>query len=280
MVKTLTIFILALLLNLSLASAIVVNADYVTIYPGEQGKVKIEIENNEDFDIEDVSFVLDLEDLPFTSVGSSEKDIDEIDEDDDDSISFTLRASSSIEPGDYNIPYTMKYVNAEDTDEGFKKEGSFGIRVSAKTDLDFSIEVKEGPIIGQEGRVSLEIINKGLGEIKSVSVQIMPEGFELLSKDKVFVGTIKGDDSDIASFDVIYKSENPILKAKVTYKDFENNDQVENIQLPFKVYTLEEALKLGLIQQNNTFIYIIIVIILIVVWIIWRRIRKRKKKKK
>lgn len=284
-----------ILVSLSFISGLVVNADYITLYPGEKGKVTIEIDNNENFDIEGISIALELggkkifnefgvvvgetESLPFTVVGSSEKDVDDIDEDDDDSVSFTLKASTDITPGDYNIPYTIKYSNAEEDNETFEKTGSFGLRVSAKTELDFTVEVNENAIVGDEGKISLEIINKGLGEIKSVSVQIFPSGFELLSKDKIFIGTVNADDTDIASFDVIYKTSNPTLSAKVNYKDFDNNDQTKTVNLPIKVYTREEALKLGLIKESRTGIYIGIAIVLIIAWFIYRKIKKRRKNK-
>jgi hypothetical protein len=190
-----------LVMSLSLASAIIVNANYVTVYPGESGKIDIEIDNNENFDIEDISIAIDLspqpifnelgmvvgetEALPFSIVGNSEKDVDDIDEDDDDSVSFTLRASTDITPGDYTIPYVLKYTNADDDTETFEKRGSFGMRVSARTEIDFAAEIRGNAIVGEEGRISLEVINKGLGDLKTVSVQIFPNGFELLSKDKI-----------------------------------------------------------------------------------------------
>ena len=269
--------ILLLVLTLQFIPAIIVDSDYVTLYPGESGKITLNVENNEDFDIEDVSVALDLSELPFTTVGSSEKDIDDLDDDDDDDVSFTLRASTDIIPGDYDIPYIVKYVNADNESETYNKTGTFGLRVSAKTDIDFSVEVDENAIIGQDGRISLEIINKGLGEIKSVSVQIFPQGFELLSGDKIFVGTIDADDSDTATFDVIYKTTNPTLSAKVDYKDFDNQDQTETVNLPFKVYTRAQALELGIINNPNYTPYIGIGI-LVVAFFIYRRIRKRRKK--
>lgn len=266
-----------LVLTIGFAAGIIVDADYETIYPGESEEITLEIENNENFDIEDISVALDLSELPFTSVGSSEKDIDDLDEDDDDDVSFTLRASTDIIPGDYNIPYILKYVNVDNKSEVLEKTGSFGLRVSAKTDLDFMVDVQDNAIVGEEGEISLEIINKGLGEIKSVSVQIFPQGFELLSKDKIFVGTIDADDSDTATFDVIYKTTNPVLSAKVEYKDFDNKDQTETVNLSFKVYTKEKAFELGILKKPNYIIYLVIGI-LVVVYIIYRILKKRKRK--
>ncbi|MFH1585591.1 MAG: hypothetical protein ABIB79_02400 [archaeon] len=287
--KNLTITTICIfLLSLSFTSAIIVDADYITLYPGEEGSVSVEVDNNENFDIEDVSIAIvlsavtptgELISLPFTVIGNSEKDLDDLDEDDDDSVTFKIKASSDITPGDYNIPYVVNYKE-DGEDENLKKEGSFGIRVSAKTDLDYVLEIRDNAIIGEEGRISLEIINKGLGEIKSASVQVSPQGYELLSKNKIFVGSIDSDDSDIASFDVIYKNKNAALSVIITYKDFDNKDQTDTVNLPIKVYTSEEALELGLIQQSRTGVYIGVVLILIIVWIIWRRMKKRKKNKK
>ncbi|MFH1310947.1 MAG: hypothetical protein ABIH65_00915 [Nanoarchaeota archaeon] len=271
--------LILLVFALNLTSAVIVNVNYVTLYSGEEGKISLEIENNENFDIEDISINLILEDLPFTAIGTSQKDIDNLDEDDDDSVTFTIKPSTDIIPGDYSIPYLIKYVNADDNLENFTKTGSFGIRVSAKTDLDFSVETRETAILGKEGELSLNIINLGLGEIKSVSVQIFPQGFTLLSVDKIFIGTIDADDSDTATFDVIYTNQNPQLSAKISYKDFDNNDQIEIVNLPFKVYTEKQALELGLIQRNNTIQYILIVFVLSIIWYIWRKIRKRRKQK-
>ena len=269
--------ILFLTLIMNLTSAVIVDADYVVLYPGEDERVSLNIENNENFDIADITVSLDLSEVPLTSVGSSVKDVDDIDEDDDDSVTFTLRPSTEIIPGDYSIPYTIKYVNAANNSENFTKNGNFGLRVSAKTDLDFSAETRDTAIVGQEGQISIEIINRGLGQIKSVSVQIIPQGFELLSGDKIFVGTIDADDSDTASFNVIYKTTSPTVQAKVTYKDFDNEDQTKTVSLPLKVYTKEQALQLGLISKSNTTTYFVVILVLLILWFFWRRMRKKRK---
>lgn len=270
--------IIFLVFALSFASALVVDINFVTLYSGESERVEVEIDNNENFDIEDISIALELSDVPFTAVGSSEKDLDDLDEDDDDRVVFTLRASTDATPGDYNIPYTVKYFDVDDPDEELEKEGTFGIRITAKTEIDFAVEIRGNAIIGEEGRISLEIINKGLGEVKSVFIQLLPNGFELLSKDKIFVGTIDADDTDLASFDVVYRTTNPTLSARIEYKDFDNKEQKETVNIPFRVYTRNEALELGLIQKSKTPLYGSGVLVILVAWFVYRRIKKKRKK--
>jgi len=283
--KGLLIMFIILLYGLSIVSSVVVDADYAVTYPGKQAKVTVEVTNNEDFDIEGISISLDIGKIPFTTIGSSERSIDDIREGRDDTVSFTLRTATEISPGDYEIPYTIRYKNAE-SDEGeiYENDGSFGIRVSTETDLIFSAETKgedtSNPIVENRGQISLEIINRGLGEIKSVIVEITPQGFELLSNNYVFVGSVDSDDTDLATFDVLFTQTNPVLKAKVTYKNFDNEDQENIISIPLKVYTKEEALKLGIIDKSNSSRYIMIILILLILWVIWRILEKRKKNKK
>ena len=272
---------------ISFASALSVNADYIKLYPGEQGSVKIKVENNNNYDIEDVSIALVLSSiqsgqvvsLPFSAIGSSEKTLDDLNDGDDDSATFTLKASTDIAPGDYNIPYVVRYKESG-TNTTLTQEGTFGLRVSAKTDLDFSVETSDNAIVGQQGQVTLEIINKGLGAIKSVSVEFIPNGFNLLSTNKVFIGTIDAEDSDTASFDVIYKNVNPIFSAQVTYKDFDNQDQTQTISIPVKVYTEEQAKDLGLVSTSHTSLYVIVILLILIIFYFWRRARKKRKQRK
>lgn len=276
------IIALYMLSLVAFASAVVVDSEYVTFYAGDEQKIKLNIENNENYDIEDVSIALELSNVPFSAVGSSEKDAEDINENDDDDVSFTLKASTDIVPGDYDIPYIVKYRNDE-TDEWENKSGSFGVRVSAETNIDFSVESKgentDSAIVGQKGKISLRIINQGLGEVKFVSVQVNPIGYELTSANKIYIGSIDSDDSDTATFDVIFKSASPTMSATINYKDFDNKDQIETISLPVKVYTYEKALELGIVKKPNYTTYIIVAVVLIV-WFIWRRISKARKKKK
>lgn len=259
-------------------AAIVVDADYVTVLPGQQGNIDINVENKESFDIEDVSVSLVLDNLPFTSVGSSSKEIDEINEDDDDSVGFTIKAATDITPGDYSIPYRVKYTEAGESSV-FEKTGTFGIRVSSKTELSYSVE-SENNVVEERGRVSIKIVNSGLGDVRFVNVKIISNtGMELLSVNEDYVGTVDSDDFELATFDMLFKQENANVNALITYKDFENKDQSQTVNLPVKVYSREKALELGIIQKNNNALYLGVVVILVILWFVWRTIKKRRKKK-
>ena len=70
-IPKITVGILFIIFALGFVSTIIVDSDYITLYPGESEEITLEIENNENWDIEDVSLALNLSNLPFTTIGSS-----------------------------------------------------------------------------------------------------------------------------------------------------------------------------------------------------------------
>ncbi|VVB80236.1 Uncharacterised protein [uncultured archaeon] len=274
-------FAAIILLGLNIASAMVVNS--VTsdkIYPGQSGQVSMKVENTLSVDAQDVSISLNLANTGFSTEGSSEKSVDHIDNEDEENFKFILKAAPNTKTGDYNIPYTLTYYL-----EGLNgtlipsiKTGTFGITVIAQTELQYDI-LTENNIIGQKGKATVQITNKGLGDIGFASVRILSEnGVELIGLDNQYIGTVRSDDSGTATFDVVYKSENAQVTAEITYKDSENNAQTETVVLPIKAYTPERALELGLVQKNYTWVYVTIIIVLIIIYIIYKRVKKAKKK--
>ena len=277
--KTKKIFVSAIfiLLLLNLVSAVSIkSAETDTLAPGTEGEIRIELENNLNDDAKDVSLKLEFTNLPFNPIGSSEESIDEISEGDEERFDFTIKASNDIKPGDYKIPYTLTFkINNEQK----QSIGTIGVTVKANPELSFSVTT-ENPIINTQGKITLKIVNKGFADAKFVTVNIIPEGFTLLSEKEIYIGTIDSDDFETATLDVIFKTKNPTLRAVIEYKDFDNAVITKNISLPIQVYTQDEAIELGITKKSNAPLYIGIVIALILAWILYRIIRKQLRKSK
>ncbi|MFH1290497.1 MAG: hypothetical protein ABIH92_03750 [Nanoarchaeota archaeon] len=268
---------LVVIFSLSLTSAVIINSVQATdLAPGQEGQIEIEVENILDKDAIDVSLTLNFQGLPFIPLGTSEQSINEIDEDDEEEFIFRLRASNNIEPGDYEIPYTLSY---EVDDDERSRSGTIGIKVSADPDLTFSIDTTN-PIQNRQGKLTVKIINKGFFDARFVSLKVIPDGFTLLSDDEAYIGEIESDDFETESFDVIFKNLDANVFLIVEYKDFDNNPVVENIELPLQVYSEQQALEFGLITQSKTASYVIGIIVIIVLIIIWRSWRRRARRKK
>ena len=270
------ISIFIFLISLSFISAVVVDSISMgKLYPGKTSSLTIDIKNNLEDDIQDVSLVLELGNTSFTTSGGSEDSEDEIREGKTESFSFILKASANIKPGDYNIPYEITYTDWDG--DKITKTGSFGITVSARTELNYAIEL-DNNIVDEKGKISIKIINSGLGDIGFVYVKIISvNGFEILSTDEEYVGTVSSDDFELATFDVLFKKTNANLNAQIKYKNFDNKQETVLVPLSVKVYSKEKALELGLIKKDNRQIYGVILVGLVLIWFIYRKIKKKRK---
>ena len=276
-IDKIAICMVAFILLISMASAVSIKSLNVDDFsPGSEGTIRVEIENTLQNDLDEVSLSLNLKDLPFTAVGSSEDSIDKLDEDDEEDFLFTIKAANNIKPGDYQIPYIITFL---DNNQQKQRSGTIGITVNANPDLTLTIQT-EKPIINNQDKITLKIVNKGFADAKFVSVKLVPQGLLILSENEAYIGTIDSDDFETETFDVIYKTQNPIIIVIVEYKDFNNNLIKQNFNLPILVYTQEKALELGLVKKSNTWLYFTIIVVVILLFFVIRAIRKRARLKR
>lgn len=276
MKKILAIFVLAFL-SFNLVSAVTVNSVFADDFtPGSEGTIRIEVENNLDETVENVALILKFTNTQFIPVGTSEQSLDELDEGDDEEFFFTVKSSTNIVPGDYEIPYTLQFFL---DDEIQTRTGSIGLSVSGNPELSFSATA-ETPVVGRQGTITLQLVNKGFSDARFVSVRALPEGFTLLSDKEVYIGQIDSDDFETAVFDVKFNEEDVDFKAIVEYVNFENQKIISEVEIPLEIYSHERAVELGIIQQAQTGIYVAVLVFLILIIILWRYLRKKKRLKR
>ncbi|MBS3089795.1 hypothetical protein J4461_02835 [Candidatus Pacearchaeota archaeon] len=267
-------FLITLIMVQSALALVITDVDAPELMPGEEGILKIFVENTLNKDIEDVSLSLHLQELPFAIVGSSESSIDEIEEDDTEDFSFLIRAAPTATPGDYQIPYTLSYENISRA-----KTGVIGVRIEGSVELA-SVVIAEKPVIKEKDTLIIRIINNGFADARYVNVRLVPNGFTALSDTTLYIGDIDANDFESASFEVIYTSENPIVEATIEYRDFNNQQRISVVQESLTIYTREEAIERGIIERTNTLLYISIISILIIIFIVVRIVRRRIRRKK
>jgi len=280
------VIVLAVFLSLAfiiLSSALVINSVSTSpseIAPGEASFISIEIENNGNADIEEVSVSLNLKDTPFAPYDSaSDVSFDEIRENREETAEFKIKALSDAESGTYKIPVEMKYT--ENTIEK-TKTSLISISVNAKPIIGVSLE--DGLLLKEKkNAVAIKIVNKGLSNVKFLEVEIGKGNYyTILSQKNVYIGDIDSNDFDTAEFKLIFKENSPSvinLPVKVIYKDALNNEYNEEFSLEVRVYTKEQAIQLGLLQKSNTRTYVIVIVVLIVLYIIYKKLKKRRKLK-
>jgi len=267
-----TFFVLVLALGLT-SAMVVKSVDANNFQPGNTQDISVKIKNTLGSDAKDISLILDTTGIPFSIIDSDDS-INIIYSDDTESFNFVVKASSDAKAGSYQIPYTLSY-SLNNTPQTPKK-GTFSLTIEANPELVYSAST-DTPVVGSHGKISLNIVNQGLGDAKFLSVTIIPEGYTLLSGSKVYLGTISSDDSQSESFNVVFDKQDPILTAQVTYKNFDNQLVNKIVNLPLTVYSKEEALKLGLVKPDNSLFYVLSIGLIFGAWMITKKIRKKKR---
>ncbi|MGV8142491.1 MAG: COG1361 S-layer family protein [Candidatus Pacearchaeota archaeon] len=265
-----------LLLSLSLVSSLSVNNVVIDqVQPGEEGVIRIDVENEGNTDVDDVS--LSVKFLPnIVPIGSSEGFVNEIKEDDEEEFNFKFKVSNVLLPGTYTLDYELKYE--EDGDVKLQN-GEIGIVVFAQPDLEVTLD-PQNPIIGKTGTLNMRIVNKGLADARFVSVEVEGEGVIFVSDRTSYVGTIDSDDFETTSFEVVYQKKRPTIEVTVSYRDFDNQELSTSRDISFATYTEQEAIEKGILTKNNVPLYVGIIIIAIILWIIIRRTIKKRKENK
>lgn len=294
----LVILAIYLLSMLGLASALTISSVSTSpseVEPGKTVDITIRLENDGNEDIEDVSVslifkelikdsfgnVVSVNEVPFAPFdSSSEVSFDEIIEDKSKEAEFGIIALSDTKSGVYKIPLQITYTENSNTKT---KSSLISITVNSKPIID--VQPADSLLIkGQEGKIDVKIVNKGLSDIKFLEVEIGNSGaFSLTSSSKVYIGDLDSNDFDTAEFQAFFKENSPTnlnVPIKIIYKDTFNKEYTEDFIIPVKVYSQQDAINFGLIAKSNTTTYVIVVVVLIIIWFVYRRIKKRRKMKK
>jgi len=253
---------------IGVTSALIINSVSMNpneIAPGETAKINIEIENDWNEDVNDVSVVLDLKDVPFAPYDSSSEDsFDEIRDGKSKIAEFKIIALNDAKSGIYKIPLEINFYD-ENNNKSTKKS-LISLVVNSKPVI--GVDVKDGLLLkGKENNLEIKIINKGLSDVKFLEIET-EEGnyYTLLSGKNIYIGDIDSDDFDSADFKIYFKENTPdtiTLPVSITYKDSVNKKYTENFNLQVDVYTKKKAIEL-----------------VIILWFIYRKIKKRRKLKR
>lgn len=244
-----------------------------TALPGEELTLRLTLENSADENAENILVALDLANVPFAPISTSNTNlIQEIDDQDEESVLLTIKTLPTAVPGIYKIPVIVTHNN-------ISKSSLISIEVKAKAALDMILEESKVTTVGVSGPVVLKFVNNGLVQIKYLKVTLQESPYyEVLSPDTVYIGEVDVGDFETEEFTILSRGTDPILALTVEYRDSDNNLISQPKLLKLKVYTPEEAKQRGLVPEESSTPLIIGIIILAALIFFWIRRRKRSRK--
>ena len=137
-------------------------------------------------------------------------------------------------------------------------------------------------IVEQKSSVPAQIVNKGLGDLRFLSLTIAnTNDYTLLSPADIYLGDL--DSNDFSSFEIelVPQREGSLLiPVLLNYKDGKNNAIDESIAVPVKVYSAQRAQELGLVSSGNGFTIAAALVGLALIIVIYRFTKRALRKKK
>ena len=179
----------------------------------------------------------------------------------------------------YKVPISLHYL--DELGKGYSINATIGLTIGAVPDLSITLDDSEIFESGKAGEIVIKVVNKGLTDVKFMNIQLAEsDDYRILSTDEFYLGNIDSDDFETAEYNLfIEKSRIKQVKLPLVleYKDANNNEFKDRIELKLSLYSASEAKKFGL-TTSNRFVGIFIIIIVVVAGLFYYRKYKKKKK--
>lgn len=203
-----------------------------SLSPGESDTLEIKIENEGDFDAENVLVAWIDPKGAISSVGTGNtKSIGNLDHDDSETLEFDITADSNAEPGLYQLTITMSYVI---NGTPITQVANAGIKVGGDTDFEVILSDVE------VGKVSLSIINVGGNPAKVITVKLpKQDGYEPIGSAAMSLGNLAADDYVIVPFDVKVLDRTKDLEIEISYTDTNGNRKTVTKNVELESYSID-----------------------------------------
>jgi len=254
-----------------------VTTDPETLQPGYPAIVNVEIENNANYDMKDISVKLNFSDTvpiaPYKT--TAERQIKEIKADTSEIVSFQVIALPEAEPNVYRIPLTLIFDDALGNE--YKRQDYAGIIIASAPDYDLTIE-DSTLIAGMPGEITVSLSNIGPANIRYLILEVLPsKEYNILNPPRTYLGNLEPDDYETSDFDFYpKKSGNINIKVRLEYKDDLNRPITTDTETTVYVYSKIYARWLGLIPGKftmNSIIFVLFIIFLYLTYRTWRKTR-------
>lgn len=180
-----------------------------------------------------------------------------------------------LKPGYYIQEFKIKTKN-EKGEEKIPIKFDLGLEIKYNPDLSIFLSAKPTPLsIDQEHTLTVLVSNIGLSDIKSLIVEVVPDGwFEFLDvQNQQYIGSLIQDDFSSVQFKIKTKNEVGTKKLKIRLKflDNYNKEHIVTKEVPISIYNKKE-------EKDENFILIAAGIVALGLLIWFFKLRKRKEK--
>ncbi len=247
---------------------------------GELGTLKVSLSNTMSSVMRDITLKLDLDDLPFTPVGSStERKIGSIASGSKGDVEFSIMPSPKAASGVYKIPVSIDYYDKSGT--SYTKDDTIGVLVDDDAEFQLNLEDSEVFMNGDSGKVVVSISNIAESDVKFLSIELLDSDYyKVLTNPRIYIGNLEADDYETAEFNLfIRKSKRGKvpLNFLISYKDPFNQAHTNTKLVGLPIYNYFQATSYGLIEKKTSIINILLSLLFLL--FIYRTYKEWKKQR-
>jgi hypothetical protein len=237
-------------ISLQTKNAVLIIDDYEVspspVVPGQTVQVTLKVRNAGRIAVKNLDVSIDLLDGSFSAIGTGAKQrVDRIDAGETESVTFTLASDTGTLVKVYGIPVTLAYQDERNT--AYADTAKFSLVVNSKPELALTVDSTDFESKTKPGTVSLKIVNKGVVNLKYVTVKLVQtDDYDVLSPSgEEYVGNLDSDDFETVDFLIKPLVASPRLHVQLEFKDPYNVDFMQTYDLPLRILTDKDLGKGG-----------------------------------
>ncbi len=247
------------------------------VEPGKVGKLTLTLKNLADSDLRNIIVKLDLSSVPLSPVdGTDEKAIKILGNGDSIDVTFNLIVEPDASCGIYKLPVSISY--SDYLGNSYEKSYYVTVVVGSEPRLELGVESSDVLKQGDSGTVIVDIANKGLIDVKFLTVIVnQTNDFKLLSpSNEFYIGSLDSDDYETFEIKLWAVGGNGKLEIPVTleYLDENNNVYTESRVIELRLYSPSEIAKMN-VRESSSLIYILIIVVIIVGYLAYKKWRRK-----
>ena len=205
------------------------------VNPGRTATLTLEVQNNANSLLREVSTQLQLAETPFVPAQTAtRKRVGDLATGSQATVTYQLTAQPEAHAGIYRIPVTLSFLDRN----GNSVEQLDMIGVTVTTPQQTLANVDNVQRTDEGAEVSVRIVNKGLSEIKFLETHVQEgEGYTIRAQERsAYLGNVDSDDWQTMRFNIQSSAEQVQIPLTYTYQDTFNDpheqEQLLTITLP------------------------------------------------
>jgi len=241
-----------------------ISQDTINFAPGDRTSFQIKIKNVGTSAARNLKITLNSTADYFDVIGSEVKYLDLLKEGEEQTFSFPVQISGSIQSGVYPLIVGVDYGDDYGVAQA-RYNQQIGLEINEQPKVDFTIS---STLSNGNPVVSVSVFNRGNSEIKGVRAEINSTNMEFTNNQQ-YIGNMNGDEDTSVQFQLLPKVLAGKVHVKVFFEDKFNNERV-----------IEKEKDVIIAANTGLGVLPIIVLIVIAVGVWWRFFRKPNKNNK